>query len=83
MAHAENSLTCRQWLGKLAQKPNAVQAKQAITGRGSTAAIAGPSSDPWDIASLTEADKLKAIRCLYGQVFCICDLIYEHVLRKI
>ncbi len=66
MAHAENSPTCRRWLDRVTQAPKDVQARTALSGRGSTAAIIGLSSDPWNLASLSEAEKLNAIQCLLG-----------------
>jgi hypothetical protein len=66
MAYAEDSPICHQWLEKVAQAPKHVQAKVAASEGGSTAAIVGLSSDPWDVASLTEPEKLNAIECLLG-----------------
>jgi hypothetical protein len=66
MAHAEDSPICRQWLEKVTQAPKDVEARAAVPAGGSTAAIVGFSSDPWDIASISETAKLKAIQCLLG-----------------
>jgi hypothetical protein len=66
MAHSEDSPTCRQWLEKVAQAPKHVHAKVAAPEGSPTAAIVGLSSDPWDVASLSEPEKLNAIECLLG-----------------
>ena len=66
MAHAEDSPICRQWVERLAQVSNRVQTKMATSEGGSTTAIVSLSSDPWDVASLSEPEKLNAIECLLG-----------------
>lgn len=66
MAYAEDSPTCRQWLERVAQEPKHVQAKGAALGSGPAGTVVGPSSDPWEVATMTETEKLKIIQCLLG-----------------
>ena len=81
MAHAEDSPTCRQWLEKVAQVPKHVQAKVAAPVEGSTAAIVGLSPDPWDVASMTEPEKLNAIQCLLGAENDLRPAVFSGVTR--
>lgn len=63
-AYAEDSPACRRWLDEVAQEPQHVQKKKANVGSGQAGAVVRPSSDPWEVASLPEAEKMKAIECL-------------------
>jgi hypothetical protein len=59
MAHAENSPTCRRWIAEVTKggQVGASEAKKSPT------SLLVPESDPWGVASLSEAEKLQAIEC--------------------
>ena len=63
MAHAQDSPGCRPWLEKVTEAPNHVQKKGVESGGGSREPSVAPSVDPWNITSLSEEEKLKAIQC--------------------
>src|SRR5436305_11861218 len=63
MAHAENSLTCRQLLDKVAEAPKNIQTKEAHSESTPARSVLGSSSDPWEVTSLTETEKVTAIEC--------------------
>lgn len=64
MAYAKHTPKCRQWLEKITQAtiPGQTQGAAPKTPKG----LSGPLSDPWSVASLTDADRLAAIGCLLG-----------------
>jgi hypothetical protein len=59
MAHASS---CEQWLERVTQGPKHAEAK--TTPASGSGAIGAADPDPWGVASLSEAEKLKAIECL-------------------
>lgn len=73
MAYASESPTCGQWLERVVQDPKPASAKESALAKASVEAevaalFASPrQSDPWNVASLTEADKLNAIQCLLAE----------------
>jgi len=66
MGKAKTTPTCRRWLDKVAQSPKHAESGQSELRGGSIGTIDFVSTDPWGIASLTEAEKLDAIQCLLG-----------------
>jgi hypothetical protein len=64
VVQAKDSWTCDQWLNLIAHNP--IRAKEGASKPGDVSQIiaAALSDDPWEVASLTEADKLEAIKCL-------------------
>jgi hypothetical protein len=66
MAYAQDLPGCRQWMARVTEGPKHVQTKDAASVEGPTSPIVTTSADPWDIASLPEGEKLKAIQCLLG-----------------
>ncbi len=66
MAHAETSPRCRQWLDRLVQNPNRVQVEQPASGVVPKTGVVSFPSDPWDIASIADVEKLEAMQCLLG-----------------
>jgi len=69
MGKAKTTPTCGRWVDKVAQGPKHAQSGQSAPGGGSIGTIGTidfVSTDPWGVASLTEAEKLEAIQCLLG-----------------
>lgn len=66
VAHAEGTAACSQWIEKVTEGSRHSSAKQAESQEAPKTASIAPSSDPWGIASLTAAEKMKAIQCLLG-----------------
>ena len=64
-AFAGNSHACRRWLKRVARGPTPVSEKGATREGGADAAVE-LSHDPWQVASLSEAEKVEAIQCLLG-----------------
>jgi hypothetical protein len=59
MAHAESSPKCGRWI---AEVKKGEKAKPSEVTKGTTSLLI-PESDPWGVASLSEAEKLQAIEC--------------------
>jgi hypothetical protein len=60
MAHAQSSSGCRRWIAKVTKggQSSTSESKKSPT------PLLVPEADPWDVASLSEAEKLQAIECL-------------------
>jgi len=59
MAHAERAPKCGRWIAEVTKGGDA-GASEAKKG---TTLLLVPESDPWSVASLSEAEKLQAIEC--------------------
>lgn len=61
-AYAAESRTCHRWLERIVQHSSYPEAK----GSALRSTVSVLSSDPWAVASMGEAEKMKAIQCLLG-----------------
>lgn len=69
MAYASESPSCGQWLERVARDVKPAPAKESAPAKAPADAEVAAlfASDPWNVASLTETDKLDAIRCLLAE----------------
>ena len=63
-AQAQMPSRCDRWLDKVAQSPSRGQSLSPEEYRFSISSIDAWPSDPWGVASFSEADKMEAIECL-------------------